>query len=115
LLKKWLLLVVITDKGADSVNMKVYQEFFLIGFGIVFAAFSSERVNEGGIRFFAEFGQVKAFAFVSGAFFDEHIGGVWIGLEVFVGETGTHNKGDSVLVGDVGPGIDGDIDLACGI
>ena len=93
--------VVIADKRADSVDMKVYQELFLIGFGFVFTAFSSERVDEFGICFFAEFGQVKSFAFVTRALFDEHISGVWIGLEIFVGETGTHDKGDCIFVGDV--------------
>jgi hypothetical protein len=104
--------VVIAYKGADPVDMKVYQEAFLSGFGIVFAVFSSERVNEVGVRFFTEFGQIKAFSFITGALFDEHIGSVRIGLEIFVSETRSHDKGDCVFVGDVRPGIDGDIDLS---
>jgi hypothetical protein len=115
LLEKGLLLNVIADKRADPVYMKVNKEAVLIGFGFVFAAFSSDRVNEGGIGFFTDFGQMKAFAFISGPFFDEHIGCVWIGLEVFVSETWPHDKCDGIFVCDVWPGINGEIDLTSGI
>jgi hypothetical protein len=76
---------------------------------------SSERIYQGGVGFFAEFGQIKSFAKVAFAFFDEQVGGVRVGLEVLVGQVLAHDKGDGGLVDYVGAGVDGKVHFSFGI
>jgi len=56
-----------------------------------------------------ESGEEKPTPLVSGALFSEEIGRMIIGLEVVMGQSVRHDKGDGLLCHHVGFGVDGRI------
>jgi hypothetical protein len=112
---RWILCS-LTHKRANIVYSEMYEILIrVIVRSTNLRLFFSEHFDYRCVAFLLDFGQIQSFAGVSFTPLDEHVGGAWIGFEVLVGQTLTHDKRYGGFIYNVRSGVNGKINLPIGI